>query len=147
MGVKGGTLMGEVARKSYDIRFFEEVDYSLTKKDVIVVIPAYEPDEKLINVYKDIMRETDYKMIIVNDGSSNDYKAIFDAIIKDNQKEQGLVYRNEYDLVRYMADRLVVLEHTVNIGKGAALKSAFEFINDNFFYDVNVVTVASDGET
>lgn len=36
---------------------------------MIVVIPAYEPDEKLLRLVEELKQQTDYKIIIVDDGS------------------------------------------------------------------------------
>lgn len=38
---------------------------------MIVVIPAYEPDEKLLRLVDELKQQTDYKIIIVDDGSKN----------------------------------------------------------------------------
>ena len=42
---------------------------------MIVVIPAYEPDEKLLRVVAELKRDTDYAIVVVNDG-----KYIYDLI-------------------------------------------------------------------
>lgn len=39
---------------------------------MITVIPAYEPDEKMIKLVKELLAETDHTVVIVNDGSSKD---------------------------------------------------------------------------
>ncbi len=72
-----------------------------------IVIPAYEPDDKLISLIHSIQSNCDYGIIIVNDGSSPSSDGIF-------QK----------------ADELgcTVLVHDQNQGKGAALKTAFLYL-------------------
>ena len=43
----------------------------------IILIPAYEPDDKLIKLVCDLSKE-DFDIVIVDDGSGTDYKNIFD---------------------------------------------------------------------
>ena len=70
-----------------------------------VIIPAYRPDKEMISV-ADQMWECGYKLLIVDDGSGEEYRAIFDAV----------------------SDICVVLRHPENRGKGAAIKSALSYI-------------------
>jgi glycosyltransferase involved in cell wall biosynthesis len=39
---------------------------------MIVIIPAYQPDEKLVGVVHALHEQTDYDIVIVNDGSKRD---------------------------------------------------------------------------
>lgn len=90
---------------------------------MIAVIPAYEPDEKLI----DTARELDalgFKVIVVNDGSSVDKDEIF---------AEAESYA-------------VVLRHKNNCGKGRALKTAMQYILENIHESDSVVTVDADGQ-
>lgn len=93
---------------------------------MIVVIPAYEPDNKLKNVVLDLRAETDYPIVIVDDGSSESCRPLFDEL------EQFAH----------------VIHHDVNRGKGAAMKTAFEYIKSSGEFDENegVVTVDADGQ-
>ena len=93
---------------------------------MIVVIPAYQPDEKLCALVERLREETEYRIVIVNDGSSEERKPIFDRL------EQ----------------LAVVLHHAVNRGKGAAMKTAFDFIakSDELHGEAGVVTVDADGQ-
>ena len=70
-----------------------------------VIIPAYRPDKEMISV-ADQMWECGYKLLIVDDGSGEEYRAIFDVV----------------------SDICVVLRHPENRGKGAAIKSALSYI-------------------
>ena len=72
---------------------------------VPIVIPAYEPDEKLIGLM-DKLNEADLgPVIVVDDGSDKEiYGAIFDEVRKRGGE---------------------VLTHAVNMGKGRGLKTAF----------------------
>ena len=46
----------------------------------IILIPAYEPDDKLIKLVQDIDKQ-EFKVVVVDDGSGTMYQNIFDAII------------------------------------------------------------------
>lgn len=93
---------------------------------MIVVIPAYQPDEKLLGVLKDFTEQTSYTIVVVNDGSSEDCRPVFDAV-------------RAYDHV-------VLLEHEVNRGKGAAMKTAFRYIGEHYGPEESVMTVDADGQ-
>lgn len=75
-----------------------------------IIIPAYEPDEKLISLIHSIKENCDYGMVIVNDGSSPTCDRIF-----KNAGDMGCT----------------VLTHEHNQGKGAALKTAFSYLLNN----------------
>ena len=65
-------------------------------------------------------------LIVVNDGSSEPCRPVFDAV------------------KRY--SRVTLLEHEVNRGKGAAMKTAFAYIASNYSADESVMTVDADGQ-
>ena len=44
---------------------------------MIVVVPAYQPDEKLVKLVSGFLSETDYRIVIVNDGSTDDRMQFF----------------------------------------------------------------------
>lgn len=94
---------------------------------MIVVIPAYEPDEKLIRLVRGLKENTDYKIVVVDDGSSADKQPVF-------EKLEGLC---------------VVLRHEANKGKGRAMKTAFAYIAENLVQDgvsEGIITVDADGQ-
>ncbi len=88
-----------------------------------VVIPAYEPDEKLLHLLDEIRVRLTCKTIVVNDGSSPAHQAIFD---------QAALYAT-------------VLHHETNKGKGQALRTAFAYIQEQGGQSV-VVTADADGQ-
>lgn len=92
--------------------------------NIYIVIPAYEPDEKLTAVVEELYNETDCKLIVVNDGSGEDKRAVFESI----------------------KGRAVLLEHEHNRGKGAALKTAFAYIKENVSGSYGVITADADGQ-
>lgn len=91
---------------------------------MIVLIPAYEPTEKMLKLVVDLKDKTDYKILIVDDGSGDSYRRLF-----DKAEEYGCI----------------VLHHPVNKGKGAALKTGFSYIHSNCELD-KVVCADSDGQ-
>ena len=77
-------------------------------KQLCVLIPSLEPDERL-PVYVDALLAADFgQIVIVNDGSSAQYDAIFDSLAA--------------------RERCVVLKHEVNRGKGQALRTGVAYI-------------------
>lgn len=103
---------------------------------VSIIVPSLEPDNRLLKLLDDLKRdlakqenlEIEANIIIVDDGSGlgGEYSYIF-------EEAQKL-----YDCV--------VLRHAVNLGKGRALKTAFNyFLNKHPDYH-GVITADSDGQ-
>lgn len=94
--------------------------------EVPIIIPSYEPDEKLPGLLKQL-KETGFKnIVIVDDGSGEDYAHFF--------KEAEEIYGCS------------VLHHAVNQGKGRALKTAFNYCLREFEKIPGAVTADSDGQ-
>ncbi len=93
---------------------------------MMIVIPAYQPDEKLAGVVDALLNKTDFPIVIVDDGSRPDCQTLFAAL---EEKE-----------------RVTVLHHEVNRGKGAAMKTAFQYIYDHCPQAEGVITVDADGQ-
>ena len=95
-----------------------------------IIIPAYEPDKRLIQVVQDItIKLPKARIIVVNDGS-------------------GPGYNDYYDETAFIG--ATVLTHPINKGKGAALKTAFAHIQEEVVSQhlsaQPIVTVDSDGQ-
>lgn len=75
-----------------------------------IVIPAYEPDNNMLKLITKIIDNSHYEIVIVNDGSSISSNPIFEEAIQIG---------------------CTVLTHNDNMGKGAALKTAFSYILNN----------------
>lgn len=75
-----------------------------------ILIPAYQPDDRLISLIKNIKEICDYNIVVVDDGSGEKYKDIFSKV--ENEK-------------------VIVLTHKINCGKGAALKTGIAYIKEN----------------
>lgn len=93
-------------------------------KNIFLVIPSLNPDEKLGRTIKSMLEAGFESIIVVDDGSDEDHKAFFPA---EN-------------------NNIVLLTHKVNRGKGAALKTAFRYIRENFPDTYGVVTADGDGQ-
>ncbi len=91
---------------------------------MIVLIPSYEPTEKLIQVISELKKHSFIKIVIVDDGNKDKYEDIF---------------ATAWNL------ECIVLKHNANEGKGAALKTGFKYILSNFPKE-NVVCADSDGQ-
>ncbi len=85
---------------------------------MIVLIPAYEPDARLVDLVGELLH--DVPVVVVDDGSGPAYRPIFDAV-----------------------ERLgcTVLRHETNRGKGCALKTGFRHIGGE-----DVVCADADGQ-
>lgn len=91
---------------------------------MVILIPAYQPDEKLIRLIEKLNRECDYKIVIVDDGSGQEYKEVFQKASKLGAE---------------------VISYDKNRGKGAALKTGFEYISE--LQDVDgLITADCDGQ-
>lgn len=75
-----------------------------------ILIPAYEPNKRLIKLIHELKLTCDYKILIVDDGSGFTYSNIF-----MEAEELGCT----------------VLTHEVNKGKGQALKTGFNYLKEN----------------
>lgn len=90
---------------------------------VAALIPAYQPDEKLIKLLEELSAKTEYPIFVVDDGS---------------KKECGVIFE---EAKKYST----VIVHEVNRGKGAALKTGISYILENTDCD-GVVTLDADGQ-
>lgn len=91
----------------------------------VIIIPAYQPSDKLI-VLVEQLTEVFENIIVVDDGSGEEYGSIFEKIENN---------------------RCILLRHAVNQGKGRALKTAFNYcLNTPAFAEHGCITVDGDGQ-
>ena len=93
-----------------------------------LIIPSYEPDERLLQLLNTLKDYPFGPVLLVNDGSDPAYQIFF-----DQAKE-------------LLPDKLISLSHEVNQGKGRALKTAFSYVTEHFPDAVGCVTADSDGQ-
>lgn len=94
--------------------------------EIPVIIPAYEPDDKLITLLHALHREGIVHVVVVDDGSGKRYEKLFE---KASEMEN-----------------CTVLYHAVNLGKGRALKTAFNYCLRMYDKMPGCVTADSDGQ-
>lgn len=93
---------------------------------ISIIIPAYQPDEKVLTTINGLVEAGYNDILVVDDGSSESCEKIF-KIIEQMQE-------------------CTLLRHPVNRGKGAALKTAIEYFVANREDKAAVVTVDADGQ-
>lgn len=91
-----------------------------------IIIPSYQPDERIIRLVKELKTEKLEPIVVVNDGSNEKYSTLFDEL------------KEKYECT--------VLVHAVNQGKGRALKTAFNFCLNAYPNMIGCVTADSDGQ-
>jgi glycosyltransferase involved in cell wall biosynthesis len=97
----------------------------MTASSFVVLIPAYNPDEMLVSLAKQLV-ERAVPVVIVNDGSKADSLAVFGELAALAQVQ--------------------VLSHDRNRGKGAALKTGLKHIMSCGMSCGGVVTADADGQ-
>ena len=95
--------------------------------DVCVIIPAYNPDEELFLKFAKEVAEKFSKIVVINDGSNSECDKIFEKISLIDSK-------------------IEILKHSVNLGKGRALKTAFNFVLNNYSDCIGIVAADCDGQ-
>lgn len=91
----------------------------------IIIIPALNPDERLIYLAESLKKEG-FEIVVINDGSAEEYKYIFEKL--------------ETDL------SCSVCTHTQNEGKGTAIKTGIKYAYDTFRGISGYVTADADGQ-
>ena len=89
------------------------------EKRIPVIIPAYEPDEKMIRLLQTLQESGIERIVVVDDGSGNEYRNLF-----EQAKQLGAI----------------VLTHAVNLGKGRALKTAFNEVLNRYPEAIGAIT-------
>lgn len=91
----------------------------------IILIPAFKPDEKIVILIKRLFSEGFRRVIVVDDGSGERYADIFMRL-----REMGCI----------------VEQHEKNLGKGAAIKTAFAAAVKKFGRENRYITADADGQ-
>ena len=95
---------------------------------IVALIPAYRPDKQLTAVVRSLSEDLTFtKIIVVDDGSGADYRPIFDGL-------------------RQLGDRILVLQHAINLGKGVALKTGMNAALVECPGLTGIVTADADGQ-
>ena len=101
----------------------------MSQNNAVLIIPSLNPDQKLVDVVKEAS-EVFGDIIVINDGSKKEYDGIFEQIKSD------------------YGEKIHLLAHEQNRGKGCALKTAFSYYlhSDLSKKYLGVVTMDSDGQ-
>ena len=94
-------------------------------RNEIILIPALEPDDKLLKLIHGLQEYGFYRIVIVNDGSSSSYEHIFTSAM-----EAGCT----------------VCTHDINLGKGAAIKTGILRSIEIYGHNSGIITVDADGQ-
>lgn len=94
-------------------------------ENVILIIPSYNPDREIMMEFMKEVKEKFRNIIVVDDGSGKEYADFFQEIEKKG---------------------IILLKHHVNLGKGRAIKTAFNYALNNYEEMVGVVTADCDGQ-
>ncbi|MEG0570708.1 MAG: bifunctional glycosyltransferase family 2/GtrA family protein [Oscillospiraceae bacterium] len=95
-------------------------------KNMYIIIPALSPDIKMLSFIKDIRETIDTNILIVNDGSKNEYDHFFNDAVN--------LYGCE------------LIRHNINLGKGRALKNAFNYVLNLDKDIMGAITADCDGQ-
>lgn len=94
---------------------------------IAIIIPALNPDERLIKYVDTLIKAGQEDILIVDDGSKKECQHIFSNLEAKKECE--------------------VLRHFINMGKGRALKDAFNYyLLEKSSYCQGLITVDSDGQ-
>ena len=96
--------------------------------DVLIVIPSLNPANELLDYVDSLIKNGFGKILLIDDGSNKDESIEVFKKLENNEE-------------------CVILRHAVNMGKGRALKDAFNYYQ-LYFADkyTGIVTVDSDGQ-
>lgn len=93
--------------------------------NIIILIPALNPDDRLISYVNELIDVGFSKIVVVNDGSTKNT-----------------------DIFKKLSLNCKILTHVVNMGKGRALKTGINYILNHYSTDeiVGIITADSDGQ-
>ena len=97
----------------------------MKNKDVVVVIPTLNPNIEIMTTFMNKLVKEFSNIVVVNDGSRDEYNKFFE----DLQKK-----------------KIIVLKHHINYGKGRALKTALNYILNEYKEIKAIITADSDGQ-
>ena len=93
---------------------------------VAVVIPAYKPGRALVDLIRELVKTPIESIVVIDDGSGPKYQQLFEEVRRQ--------------------DRVTLLRHGVNLGKGAALKTGINHVVCDTPRHLGVVTADADGQ-
>lgn len=94
-------------------------------KDIFIIIPTLNPNIELFEPFLNDLKKEFANILIVNDGCRSEYDPFFAKM-----RQKGMI----------------VFDHYVNLGKGRALKDAFNYLLNEYPNLKGIVTADSDGQ-
>ena len=94
-------------------------------EDVVIVIPSYKPHKEIMSEFLNKLKINFKEIVIVDDGSGLEYTEFFNKIEQSGIK---------------------VLRHNVNLGKGRAIKTAFNYCLNTYKNIKGTITADCDGQ-
>ncbi|NMA50921.1 MAG: glycosyltransferase [Mollicutes bacterium] len=93
--------------------------------NIFVVIPTLNPNIQIFEAFLDNLLKETKNILVINDGCRKEYNDFFKKIEKKG---------------------IIVLHHYINLGKGRAMKDAFNYLLNTYPKLKGVVTADSDGQ-
>ena len=94
-------------------------------KDIFIIVPTLNPNVEILTPFLEELQKEFKNILVYDDGCRPEYDAFFEKLEKK---------------------KIIVLHHYVNLGKGRAMKDAFNYLLNNYPNLKGVVTADSDGQ-
>lgn len=94
------------------------------KNNVVILIPCLNPDKRFIRLIDDLVAHGFLDIVVVNDGSNKKCVHYFEEA----------------------ANKILLLTHAENLGKGRALKTGFNEYLNRYNDKIGIITVDADGQ-
>ena len=94
-------------------------------EDMVIIVPSYKPDREIMIEFIQKLKSKFTNIVVVDDGNGEEYAQFFEYL-----KNEGVI----------------VLKHHVNFGKGRGIKTAFNYVLNNYPNITGVVTADCDGQ-
>ncbi len=106
---------------------FADAEKEVSMYKNVIIIPALNPPDRFTGYVLDLIAHGFERILLIDDGSDADHRPLFDSLARQKQ--------------------VTVLRHAVNLGKGRALKDAFNYALVSWPEDyAGVITADSDGQ-
>ena len=123
--------------------------------EMVILMPVYNPNERIVNYVKKL-KENNYQVILINDGSKSEYHSLFEKMVHDCKiisypffkgkgyaiKKGIIILENEYDLIHINHIRTLINKNSQKMcvvhHKGKKiLTKLFSMIYNKEFIDVD----------
>lgn len=94
-------------------------------KDIFIIVPTLNPNIEIFTPFLDNLLKEFKNVLVYDDGCREEYDDFFKSL-----ESKGII----------------VLHHYINLGKGRAMKDAFNYLLNNYPNLLGVVTADSDGQ-